>query len=235
MQNREMSSPSTPSHVAIIMDGNGRWAQSRGLPRIMGHHAGVKAVERTVRAARDLGVKTLSLYAFSTENWKRPKTEVAGLMGLFRVYIRAKVGQLLAEGARIRFAGRTAELPADVREIIREAEEKTAGQQGLQLVICLNYGGRQEILDAVNKMLADGLRPPVTEQIMKNYLYLPDLPDPDLLIRTSGELRMSNFWLWQGSYSEYYFTDKYWPDFDKADLEKAIADYYGRDRRYGKV
>ena len=170
MQNREMSSPSTPSHVAIIMDGNGRWAQSRGLPRIMGHHAGVKAVERTVRAARDLGVKTLSLYAFSTENWKRPKTEVAGLMGLFRVYIRAKVGQLLAEGARIRFAGRTAELPADVREIIREAEEKTAGQQGLQLVICLNYGGRQEILDAVEKILESKESLPLDENTFREHL-----------------------------------------------------------------
>jgi len=235
MQNREMSSPSTPSHVAIIMDGNGRWAQSRGLPRIMGHHAGVKAVERTVRAARDLGVKTLSLYAFSTENWKRPKTEVAGLMGLFRVYIRAKVGQLLAEGARIRFAGRTAELPADVREIIREAEEKTAGQQGLQLVICLNYGGRQEILDAVEKILESKESLPLDEKTFREHLYLPDVPDPDLVIRTSGEKRLSNFWLWEGAYSELYFSEKLWPDFGPEDLEAAIIDYQGRERRYGSV
>ena len=235
MQNREMSSPSTPSHVAIIMDGNGRWAQSRGLPRIMGHHAGVKAVERTVRAARDLGVKTLSLYAFSTENWKRPKTEVAGLMGLFRVYIRAKVGQLLAEGARIRFAGRTAELPADVREIIREAEEKTAGQQGLQLVICLNYGGRQEILDAIEKILGSKESLPLDEKTFREHLYLPDVPDPDLVIRTSGEKRLSNFWLWEGAYSELYFSEKLWPDFGPEDLEAAIIDYQGRERRYGSV
>ena len=235
MQNREMSSPSTPSHVAIIMDGNGRWAQSRGLPRIMGHHAGVKAVERTVRAARDLGVKTLSLYAFSTENWKRPKTEVAGLMGLFRIYIRAKVGQLLAEGARIRFAGRTAELPADVREIIREAEEKTAGQQGLQLVICLNYGGRQEILDAVEKILESKESLPLDEKTFREHLYLPDVPDPDLVIRTSGEKRLSNFWLWEGAYSELYFSEKLWPDFGPEDLEAAIIDYQGRERRYGSV
>ena len=235
MQNREMSSPSTPSHVAIIMDGNGRWAQSRGLPRIMGHHAGVKAVERTVRAARDLGVKTLSLYAFSTENWKRPKTEVAGLMGLFRIYIRAKVGQLLAEGARIRFAGRTAELPADVREIIREAEEKTAGQQGLQLVICLNYGGRQEILDAIEKILESKESLPLDEKTFREHLYLPDVPDPDLVIRTSGEKRLSNFWLWEGAYSELYFSEKLWPDFGPEDLEAAIIDYQGRERRYGSV
>lgn len=235
MPNRDMSSPNPPSHVAIIMDGNGRWAQSRGLPRIMGHHAGVKAVERTVRAARDLGVKTLSLYAFSTENWKRPKTEVAGLMGLFRVYIRAKVGQLLAEGARIRFAGRTAELPADVREIIREAEEKTAGQQGLQLVICLNYGGRQEILDAVEKILESKESLPLDEKTFREHLYLPDVPDPDLVIRTSGEKRLSNFWLWEGAYSELYFSEKLWPDFGPEDLEAAIIDYQGRERRYGSV
>ena len=235
MPNRDMSSPNPPSHVTIIMDGNGRWAQSRGLPRIMGHHAGVKAVERTVRAARDLGVKTLSLYAFSTENWKRPKTEVAGLMGLFRVYIRAKVGQLLAEGARIRFAGRTAELPADVREIIREAEEKTAGQQGLQLVICLNYGGRQEILDAIEKILGSKESLPLDEKTFREHLYLPDVPDPDLVIRTSGEKRLSNFWLWEGAYSELYFSEKLWPDFGPEDLEAAIIDYQGRERRYGSV
>ncbi len=201
----------------------------------MGHHAGVKAVERTVRAARDMGIKTLSLYAFSAENWKRPQTEVAGLMGLFRVYIRAKVGQLLAEGARIRFAGRTGELPADIREIIREAEEKTAGQRGLQLVICLNYGGRQEILDAVGKILESKERVPLDEKTFREHLYLPDVPDPDLVIRTSGEKRLSNFWLWEGAYSELHFSEKLWPDFGPEDLEAAIMDYQGRERRYGSV
>jgi len=236
MQKRDTSLPAAPpSHVAIIMDGNGRWAQKRGLPRIMGHHAGVKAVERTVRASRDMGIKTLSLYAFSTENWKRPQVEVAGLMGLFRVYIRAKVGQLLAEGARIRFAGRTAELPADIREIIREAEEKTAGQRGLQLVICLNYGGRQEILDAVGKILKSKERVQLDEKTFREHLYLPDVPDPDLVIRTSGEKRMSNFWLWEGAYSELHFSEKLWPDFGPEDLEAAIIDYQGRERRYGSV
>jgi len=222
-------------HIGIVMDGNGRWAKSRGLPRLMGHQAGVKAVERVVRAAKDLGVPCLSLYAFSTENWKRPKTEVIGLMSLFRYYMKLKVAEVNKEGARLRFAGQLAALPDYVMEALRDAEEKTRNNTLMQVVVCINYGGRQEILDAVNRMMADGVSSPVTEETMRQYLYLPDLPDPDLLIRTSGELRMSNFWLWQGSYSEYYFTDKYWPDFDKADLEKAIADYYGRDRRYGKV
>ena len=222
-------------HIGIIMDGNGRWAKSRGLPRLMGHQAGVKTVESIVRAAKELAVPCLSLYAFSTENWKRPKEEVTGLMSLFRYYMTMKLDELDRENVKLSFAGQLAALPDPVLESLRNAERKTQDNKALRLVICLNYGGRQEILDAVNKMLADGLRPPVTEQIMKNYLYLPDLPDPDLLIRTSGELRMSNFWLWQGSYSEYYFTDKYWPDFDKADLEAAISNYYGRDRRYGKV
>ena len=222
-------------HIGIIMDGNGRWAKSRGLPRLMGHQAGVKTVERIVRAAKELAVPCLSLYAFSTENWKRPKEEVTGLMSLFRYYMTMKLDELDRENVKLSFAGQLAALPDPVLESLRNAERKTQDNKALRLVICLNYGGRQEILDAVNKMLADGLRPPVTEQIMKNYLYLPDLPDPDLLVRTSGELRMSNFWLWQGSYSEYYFTDKYWPDFDKADLEAAISNYYGRDRRYGKV
>lgn len=222
-------------HIGIVMDGNGRWAKSRGLPRLMGHQAGVKAVERVVRAAKDLGVPCLSLYAFSTENWKRPKTEVIGLMSLFRYYMKLKVAEVNKEGARLRFAGQLAALPDYVMQALRDAEEKTRNNTLMQVVVCINYGGRQEILDAVNRMMADGVSSPVTEETMRQYLYLPDLPDPDLLIRTSGELRMSNFWLWQGSYSEYYFTDKYWPDFDKADLEKAIADYYGRDRRYGKV
>jgi undecaprenyl diphosphate synthase len=224
-----------PSHVAIIMDGNGRWAKKRGLPRIMGHHAGVRAVERTVRAARDAGIKTLSLYAFSSENWKRPKKEVLGLMGLFRLIIRSKVDQLLLEGARIRFAGKIDGLPSDVQDIIREAEGKTAEQVGLQLVICLNYGGRQEILDAVNRATASGEAHPLDEKAFRKYLYLPDVPDPDLIIRTSGEMRLSNFWLWESAYSEFYFTERLWPDFGPEDLETALNIYQGRERRYGSV
>lgn len=224
-----------PSHVAIIMDGNGRWAKRRGFPRLVGHHAGVRAVERTVRAANDLGIRTLSLYAFSSENWKRPESEVSGLMGLFRLYIRKKIGTLLAEGARIRFAGKIDGLPADIQEIVRDAEERTAGQKGLQLVICLNYGGRQELLDAMNRAAAAGEPFPLDEGTLRKYLYLPDIPDPDLIIRTSGEMRLSNFWLWQSAYSEFYFTDKFWPDFGPEDLAQALEAYSGRERRYGSV
>lgn len=224
-----------PSHVAIIMDGNGRWAKRRKLPRIMGHHAGVRAVERTVRAARDSGIRTLSLYAFSTENWKRPENEVSGLMTLFRVYIRSKIDQLLQEGARIRFAGRIEGLPPDVQSIIREAEEKTLNQERLQLVVCLNYGGRQEILDAVRKVVESGGLAPLDEKAFRKYLYLPDVPDPDLIIRTSGEMRLSNFWLWGSAYSEFYFSEKLWPDFGPEDLETALNVYQGRERRYGSV
>lgn len=222
-------------HIGIVMDGNGRWAKSRGLPRLMGHREGVKTVEKIVRAAKDFGIKYISLYAFSTENWKRPRSEVMGLMGLFRYYTLLKVGELNAENARLRFAGKLSELPENILKILRDAEEATKDNTAIQMIVCLNYGGRQEIVDAVNKLLASGVKPPITEDMLRRNLYLPDVPDPDLLIRTSGELRMSNFWLWEGSYSEYYFTDKYWPDFDRDDLEAAISDYYGRERRYGKV
>ncbi len=223
------------NHIGIIMDGNRRWARSRGLPAILGHREGVKAVERTLIAAKELGIPCVSLYAFSTENWKRPKSEVLGLMGLLKHYMKLKLEELNKENARIRFAGNISALSEDIQEILLDAEQKTRNNDSMQLVVCLNYGGRQEILDAVNKMIGDGVSLPVTEDVFRKYLYLPDLPDPDLLIRTSGELRMSNFWLWQGSYSEFYFTDKFWPDFGKPDLEMAIADYYRRERRYGKA
>ncbi len=222
-------------HVAIIMDGNGRWAKSKHLPRVMGHHAGVRAVERTVRAAKELDIPYISLYAFSTENWKRPKGEVLGLMGLFRYYMSSKLNELCKENTRMRFAGDLAALPEDIRLILRNAEEKTAKYADRQLIVCLNYGGRKEIIDAINKITAQNSQKPVTEEMLRENLYLPDVPDPDLIIRTSGELRLSNFWLWQSSYSEYYFTDKYWPDFDKEDLEEAVKDYYERERRYGKA
>ena len=222
-------------HVAIIMDGNGRWAKSRHLPRVMGHHAGVRAVERTVRAAKDLGIPYISLYAFSTENWKRPKGEVLGLMGLFRYYMSSKLNELCKEETRMRFAGDLVALPEDIRQILRNAEEKTEKYTERQLIVCLNYGGRREIIDAINKITAQNPQATVTEEMLRENLYLPDIPDPDLIIRTSGELRLSNFWLWQSSYSEYYFTDKYWPDFNKEDLEEAVKDYYERERRYGKA
>lgn len=231
----EMSEKKRLEHVGIIMDGNGRWAKSRGLPRLMGHREGVKTVERVIRAANAKGLSYLSLYAFSTENWKRPKSEVYGLMELLKFYTKAKVRDIHAENARIRFAGDIAALPGDIFSILRGAEDLTADNTGLTLIICLNYGGRREILDAVGALLAAGVEPPITEDILRKHLYLPDVPDPDLLIRTGGEQRMSNFWLWQGAYSEYYFLNKYWPDFDENDFEKAINAYYGRDRRYGKI
>ena len=223
------------NHIGIIMDGNRRWARSRGLPAILGHREGVKAVERTLLAAKELGIPCVSLYAFSTENWKRPKSEVLGLMGLLKYYLKLKLEELNKENARIRFAGNISALSEDIQEILLDSEQKTRNNDSMQLVVCLNYGGRQEILDAVNKMIGDRVSLPVTEDVFRQYLYLPDLPDPDLIIRTSGEFRLSNFWLWQGSYSEFYFTDKYWPDFGKPDLEMAIADYYRRERRYGKA
>ena len=223
------------NHIGIIMDGNRRWARSRGLPAILGHREGIKAVERTLIAAKELGIPCVSLYAFSTENWKRPKSEVLGLMGLLKYYLKLKLEELNKENARIRFAGDISALSEDIQEILLDAEQKTRNNDSMQLVVCLNYGGRQEILDAVNKMIGDRVSLPVTEDVFRQYLYLPDLPDPDLIIRTSGEFRLSNFWLWQGSYSEFYFTDKYWPDFGKPDLEMAIADYYRRERRYGKA
>ena len=222
-------------HVAIIMDGNGRWAKSKHLPRVMGHQAGVKAVERTVRAAKDLNIPYISLYAFSTENWKRPKGEVLGLMWLFRYYMTSKLNELCKEETRMRFAGDIAALPEDIQEILHNAEEKTKIYMERQLIVCLNYGGRKEIIDAINKITAQKIEEPITEETLRANLYLPDVPDPDLIIRTSGELRISNFWLWQGAYSEYYFTDKYWPDFGKSDLEEAVKDYYERERRYGKA
>jgi undecaprenyl diphosphate synthase len=223
------------NHIGIVMDGNRRWARSRGLPAILGHREGVKAVERTLIAAKELGIPFVSLYAFSTENWKRPKAEVLGLMGLLKYYMKLKLDELNRENARIRFAGNISVLSEDIQEVLLDAQEKTRYNDSMQLIICLNYGGRQEILDAVNRMIEKGVSLPVTEDVFRQYLYLPDVPDPDLLIRTSGELRMSNFWLWQGSYSEYYFTDTYWPDFGRPDLEKAIANYYRRERRYGKA
>ena len=226
---------SVPVHCAIIMDGNGRWARKRMLPRILGHRAGASALVRIVRAAAERGIRYLSIYAFSTENWKRPKTEVLGLMALFRSYARRKVQELAKENVRLRIAGRIDLFPQDLRDLLEYAQKETSFENPrMTLIACLNYGGRQEILDAVSRMIEEGVSQPVTEEVFRKYLYLPDIPDPDLLIRTSGELRMSNFWLWQGSYSEYYFTDKFWPDFGRQDLEMAVADFYRRERRYGK-
>lgn len=222
-------------HIGIVMDGNGRWAKKRNLPRVLGHHEGVKAVERIVRAVKDLNIPYVSLYAFSTENWSRPKGEVLGLMGLFRYYIKSKVKELKKEDVRLRFSGNRTDLPEDIRALLDEAEQLTATCKSCQMIVCLNYGGRREIIDGINKLLRDDNVTEVTEEMFHDFLYLPDVPDPDLLIRTGGEYRMSNFLLWEAAYSEYYFTDKYWPDIKKEDLIQAVEDFKRRDRRYGQI
>lgn len=224
-----------PRHIGIVMDGNGRWAKERGLPRIMGHHAGVRTVETIGLAAKKLGVSYLSLYAFSTENWKRPKGEVMGLMGLFRYYVQGKVATMNRDNMRMRFAGELTALPEDIQDILHRAEEQTGQNDGMDLIFCINYGGRREILNALNKAIQAGKTEFSDESELTPFLYMPDVPDPDLLIRTGGELRMSNFWLWEGAYSEYYFTEKFWPDFDEAELNKAVESYTRRERRYGNA
>lgn len=239
-QSKENKGEVVPAHVAIIMDGNGRWARQKRLPRIIGHYAGVKAVEKTVIAALELGVKHISLFAFSTENWKRPKGEIYGLFGLFRYFIRCKIKKLKEENIRLRFSGRIDFLPDNLKDLVKWAEGETKEGDRLDLVVCLNYGGRQEIIDAVNRILEASPKDNdkakgINEEDFRGYLYLPDLPDPDLIIRTSGEKRLSNFWLWQSSYSELYFTDVLWPDFNEEELRKAIEEYQSRERRYGGI
>ena len=222
-------------HIGIVMDGNGRWAKAKGLPRVLGHHEGVKAVERTVRAAKELDIPYISLYAFSTENWKRPKSEVMGLMGLFRYYMRSKLAELCKEETRMRFAGDLSALPEDIQGILKETEEKTRQYTERQLIICFNYGGRQEIIDTVNRIVSSGKKEHITEKDIRDNLYLPDVPDPDLLIRTCNEQRISNFLLWQLAYTEFYFSPVAWPDFSREDLVKAVEAYQNRNRKFGLV
>ena len=223
-----------PRHVAIIMDGNGRWARTRGLPRAAGHKAGVDSIRETVRAAKDLGLEALTLYAFSTENWARPKSEVSYLMQLVSWGLRREVEGLDANNVRLRVSGRFDRLPAGVRADFEKARERLEKNDGLVLNLAFNYGARAEIVDAVNALLRQGVRK-VDEQDIAKHLYTAGLPDPDLLIRTSGEMRISNFLLWQIAYAEFYVTPVLWPDFRRADLVAAIADYQHRNRRFGGV
>ncbi len=223
-----------PLHVGVIMDGNGRWAVKRGLPRIEGHRKGAETTEKIVIAASNLGIKYLSLYAFSTENWKRPKEEVNFLFSLMYEYVRSKLNLFLENNVKFRAMGRLWELPSYLQEGFAWMEEQTAHCTGMTAVFAVNYGGRQEILDAVNRILKSGLDS-VDQKTFRRYLYIPELPDLDLLIRTSGELRISNFLLWQSAYTELWFTETLWPDFTEEEFKKAIADFSRRERRFGGI
>jgi undecaprenyl diphosphate synthase len=229
-----------PRHVAVIMDGNGRWAKLRHKPRVEGHRAGIASVRDVVETSARLGLQVLTLYAFSVENWKRPRSEVTTLMGLLKRYLRSELDTLLRNNIRFRVIGRMEELPADVQDELRRGMERTAERSGLLFNIALNYGGRTEITDAVRRLAADvaaGRREPgaIDEDTLSSYLYTAGLPDPDLLIRTSGEMRVSNFLLWQIAYAEIWVTDVLWPDFRRKHLLQAVADYQKRERRYGGI
>ena len=221
-----------PAHVAVIMDGNRRWAKAKGLPAAVGHAKGVESVRAVVKTASDLGVKALTIYAFSTENWNRGRLEVSALMLLLKKAITEYGRDLGANNVRLMISGRLSEMPASARKAVLETAEKLKDNTGMVLNIALNYGGRQEILDAVNTLLGRGVKK-VDEDSFARALYTWPLPDPDLLIRTSGEMRLSNFLLWQTAYSEFYITDTLWPDFREKQFIEALLDYQGRDRRRG--
>ncbi len=228
-----MTINSTPHHVAIVMDGNGRWASKRLLPRIAGHKQGVDSLKRCARACDARGIKVLTVFAFSSENWRRPAEEVSGLMDLFAMALGREVAQLKADGVQLRFIGERQGLSARVLNGIEQAEAATASNQKLVLNVCFNYGGRWDIVQAAARAAAQGLA--LSEQNLNQMMALAHVPDPDLVIRTGGEQRISNFLLWQSAYSEYFFSDTLWPDFDEAELDRAIQSYGTRDRRFGKV
>jgi undecaprenyl diphosphate synthase len=244
---KEKAAP-IPGHVGIIMDGNGRWAKIRGMARTQGHLEGLKAAKRIVKAAGDRGIAYLTLYTFSTENWKRAAEEVGFIMGLVRQYLRGELDFYRENAVRIRHAGDKGGLPQDIREELEKAMEDTREFKGLQVILALNYGGRDEIIRAVNRVLPAGRNPSspdnpaagktggaMTEALLHSCLDNPDIPDPDLIIRTAGEFRTSNFLLWEGAYAEYHISEKFWPDFTEADLDAALAAYGTRNRRYGGI
>ncbi len=229
-----------PRHVAIIMDGNGRWAKARGVPRLMGHRAGRESVREAVKGCVAIGVEVLTLYTFSIENWNRPATEVRALMAILRNTLREEREELRRQNVRLQVVGRAADLPAPVRKSIEETQDYLAASSGLLLNLALSYSGRAEMTDAVRRILGDAARESidprrVDEEFVESYLYTAGLPDPDLLIRTSGEMRLSNFMLWQMAYTELWITDTLWPDFRREHLYRAIADFQGRERRFGRV
>jgi undecaprenyl diphosphate synthase len=227
-----------PRHVAIIMDGNGRWAAARGLPRVEGHRRGVEALRKTVRAAGDLGIGVLTIFSFSSENWSRPQSEIRDLLSLLRRFIRNDLAELHKSNVRVRVIGEREDLDPDIRRLLQEAEDLTRGNDGLSLVVAFNYGARQEIARAARRIALDVAQgrlaaDDITPEHLARYLDAPDIPDPDVIIRTSGEQRLSNFLLWQAAYSELVFVPINWPDFDRSALESAIAEYHRRERRFG--
>jgi len=229
---------SVPRHVAIIMDGNGRWAAKRGVPRILGHRAGAKAIRESIAACIELGIEYLTIYSFSSENWRRSAEEVSGLMGLFVEVLEAEIGNLMAQGVRVRVIGSDADVPRQTMDAFRRTEERTSANDRLTLLVALNYGGRQEITEAVRAIAAEcasgALEPSsITEETISSHLYTAGVPDPDLIVRTSGEMRISNFLLWQLAYSEIWVTATLWPDFKRGDLLRAVIDFQKRARRFG--
>lgn len=225
-----------PRHIGIVMDGNGRWAKQRKLPRLLGHRAGTENTHRVLRACREFGIEIVTLYGFSTENWRRPKGEVNGLFGIFEDAIDREVPELHRNGVRLRHLGRTDRLPERLIQKINSAMELTKDNDRLTLNLAFNYGGRAEIVDATRRIIAEGIDPAaIDEELFASYLYTAGLPDLDLFIRTGGEMRLSNFLLWQTAYAEYYTTPTYWPDFDEAELEKALVAYGQRTRKFGRL
>jgi undecaprenyl diphosphate synthase len=228
--------PHFPTHIAIIMDGNGRWAQKRGLPRLEGHQAGVENLRSVISYFAKLKLRYLTLYGFSTENWKRPEAEIEGLLNLLREAIDEETLELHKNGIRIRHLGRREKLPAGLQEAIAKAVELTKNNKGMTVSFAFDYGGRAEIIDAVRKIVNEGIPPKkINEQLFDNYLYTAGLPEVDLVIRTAGELRISNFLIWQAAYSEYYSTEVFWPDFDSKEIDKALLAYSQRQRRFGAL
>ena len=233
---RQINFQRLPAHIAVIMDGNGRWAAQRHLPRVEGHRAGIESVREVVEGSARLGIQVLTLYAFSVENWKRPATEVSTLMMLLKRYLRSELNTLLRNDIRFRVVGRAEDLASDVQRELADAEAKTAVNRGMVFNIALNYGGRAEIVEAAKRIVLEGVRPDqLDEQRFSSFLYTAGQPDPDLLIRTSGEMRVSNFLLWQIAYAEIWVTDTLWPDFRKRHLLEAILAYQKRERRYGGI
>ncbi|MGD2058764.1 MAG: isoprenyl transferase [Anaerolineales bacterium] len=225
-----------PTHVAIIMDGNGRWARKRGLPRLAGHRAGVENLRRILEASVEYGIKYLTIYAFSTENWGRPPAEVRGLINILEDVIDRELNSLHENGVQLRHLGQLERLSDELQEKVRSAIELTKDNDQLVLNVAWNYGGRDEIVHAIQRMIENGLKPEdITEERVNDYLYTSDCPDPDLIIRTSGEMRVSNFLIWQGAYSEWYVTGTYWPEFGPDELLKALHEYAQRERRYGRI